>query len=267
MINRSQLTGVLVVLLLTTLAWEVSVLCDEPDLHQTHYYVISIGGITSTLDSLIATAKGEELPVIVVSDGVVSTYRGSQATEEPEAALLESGSLLYVDHNWFLLQMAGEEVDYVVRPAEVGYALVLIPHRDLAEGEALLRVLGDLQQLGIVGAEVQMEWVGAFPKEAEKDPKPPEGVAIDSALYRLTVSADWFSTAASLGLARVGLRVEVVAEKIPGAAIPAAFQTYIVSETEELAKLLVPIHRLVELARLSVIGYLRPPYQPQPAAP
>ncbi len=265
--KRFKVLGALAVLLLNILISGAIVLGEEADLLQTNYYVISIGEPKGSLDLLIQTAQGDQFTVIVISGETATSYRGSEATEEPEAVLLDADSLLYVDQSLFLLQIAGEDLDYVVRPTEGGYALLLIPHRDLPQGETLISVLNELQQMGIVGEEVQMEWVDAFPKKADKAPKPPEGVAIDSDLYGLAVAADWFSTAASRGLTRVGLRVEVVAEKLPGETIPAAYQSYIVSETEELAKLLVPIHRLVGLAKSSAIGYVRPPYQPHPATP
>ena len=265
--KRFTILGVLVVLLLNTLISGTIVLGEEPDLLQTNYYVISIGELKGSLDLLIQTAKENGFAVIEVRGEEITSYRGSEPTEEPEEALLKMDSLLYADNGWLLFRASGKDLDYVVRPAEVGYALLLIPHRDLPQGETLISVLNELQQMGIVGEEVQMEWVDAFPNKAEKAPKPPDGVAIDSDLYGLAIAADWFTTAASLGLTRVGLRVEVVAEKLPGETIPAAFQSYIVSETEELAKLLVPIHRLVGLAKSSAIGYIRPPYQPHPAVP
>jgi len=156
-----------------------------------------------------------------------------------------------------------------VRPGDGGYTLIIFPHRDLPQGETIFSLLGTLQKLGVIGAEVAMEGFRSFEKDAEKGPEPPAEAAIDSDLYGLTVAADWFSFASSLGLTRVGLRVEVVAEKLPGGAIPEEFQPYIIpgSETDQLAKLLLPIHRLVDLARSSFIGYVRPPYQPQPLSP
>jgi len=265
--HRFKLVGVLVVLLLIALVGGTTLLGGDSDLLQSQYYVISIGAIEISLESLIQSAKEGELAVIVASDEQVVSYRGSDLTDESEEILLDADSLLYVDHSWFLLQMAGQDLDYVVRPAEVGYTLLLSPHRDLLQGDTLLTVLGELQQIGIVGEEVQMEWGGAFPKERDKSPEPPDGVAIDSALYGLTIAEDWFSAAASQDLTRVGMRVEVVAEKLPGATIPAVFQANIVSETDELAKLLVPIHRLVELASSDAVSYVRPPYQPHPVAP
>jgi len=264
---RIKLTGVLVVLLLIALVGGTTLLGGESDLLQSEYYMISLGAIEISLESLIQSAKEGELAVIVASDEQVVSYRGSDLTDESEEILLDADALLYVDHSWFLLQMAGQDLDYVVRPAEVGYTLLLSPHRDLPQGETLLAVLGELQQIGIVGEEVQMEWEGAFPKGTDKSPEHPDGVAIDSALYGLTIAEDWFAAAASQDLTRVGLHVEVVAEKLPGAAIPVAFQANIVSETDELAKLLIPIHRLVELAGSNAVSYVRPPYQPYPVAP
>ncbi len=265
--RRFKGTGVLVVLLLIALVGGTTLFGSEVDLLESQYYVISIGAIEISIESLIQSAKEGGLAVIVDSGEQVVSYRGGNLTDESEEILLDADSLLYVDHSWFLLRMAGQDLDYVVRPAEVGYTLLLSPHRDLPQGETLLAVLGELQQMGIVGEEVQMEWGGAFSKETDKSPEPPDGVAIDSALYGLTMAEDWFAAAASQGLTRVGLRVEVVVEKFPGATIPAVFQANIVSETDELAKLLVPIHGLVELAGSNAVSYVRPPYQPYPVAP
>ena len=208
--RRSKLAGALVVLLLIALVGGTTSLCSESELLQSQYYVISIGAIGISLESLIQNAKDGELVVIVASDERVVSYRGSNPTDESEEILLDADSLLYVDHSWFLLQMAGQDLDYVVRPAEVGYTLLLSPRRDLPQADTLLAVLGELQQIGIVGEEVEMEWGGAFPKETDKSPEPPGGVAIDSNLYALAMAEDWFAAAASLDLTRVGLHVEVM---------------------------------------------------------
>jgi len=265
--RRYKLAGVLVGLLLIAVVGAVPSLCSESELLKSHYYLLLIGEMDVPLESLIQSAKERELAIIVLSDEQVASYRGSDLTDEGEEILLDADALLYVDKSRFLLRIKGADLDYVVRPAEVGYTLLLSPHRDLPQGDTLLAVLSELQQIGIVGGDIQMEWEGALPKETDKSPQPPDGVAIDSDLYALATAEDWFATAASQGLSRVGLSVEVVAEKLPGAAIPEAFQGAVVSETEELVKLLVPIHLLVELARAETINYVRPPYQPHPAAP
>lgn len=265
--NRLRVTGMVVVLLANVLIGGTSGSGDEASILQTHYYLISIGEIAISLPLLVQTAQKHEFAVIDLRDEQPTFYRGTNPTAETEAVLLEADLLLYVDQSAFLLRVSGEDLDYGVRPGEVGYTLVLFPHRDLPQEKTLLSVLNDLQRMGIVGAEVEMEGMDALAKAPEKTPKPPEGVSIDSSLYGLAVSSDWFFAAASLGLARVGLRAEVVAEKLPGATIPEEFRSYIISETEGLAKLLIPIYRLVDLAKSSAIGYLRPPYQPHPVAP
>lgn len=266
MINRFKVTGVLAALLVGTFLGGANVFCDEAKLVQTSYYLISIGGIKTPLASLIQTAKENGFTIIVRSGEEVTSYKGSELTQEPEAVLLEADSLLYVDDGFLLLRVNGDDLDYTVRPGDGGYTLIIFPHRDLPQGETIFSLLGTLQKLGVIGAEVTMEGFRSFEKDAEKGPEPPAEAAIDSDLYGLTVAADCFSSASSIGLTRVGLRVEVVAEKLPGGAIPEEFQPYILpgSETDQLAKLLLPIHRLVDLARSSSIGYVRPPYQPQP---
>jgi hypothetical protein len=253
---------VLVCLTIGILLGGVSVIGVSDVFAQNHYYILPIGEVQVSTASLIVTAKDKTYTVIVYEAGTTTAYRGSAQTKEPEAVLLSAASLLYVDESRFLLSVAGTDFDYVVRPYETGYALLLIPHRDLPQGETLLTVLDSLRGMGIIGEEVEIQGIISLEKKPEKSPAPPDGVAMDSSLFGLSVAADWFSDAVARGLNREGLRVEVVAEKLPGAAVPQSFQPYIVSETEDLAKLLVPIHLLVNLARASGIGYVRPPYQP-----
>ncbi len=265
MAHRSKTSGVLF-LFVSALLWGVGPVGAQADLSAAQYYIAPIGRVDVPLASLIQSVQSSGFTTIIRSGDEVTAYLGTARTDQPEELLLGASSLLYVDDGFFLLKVAGEDLDYVVRPAEGGYALVLIPHRDLGSGEALLGVLSSLQTLGILGQDVAMELTG-LPKEPAKLPAPPQGVALDSSLYGLALAADWFSYAAAHGLTRVGLRAEAVAEKVPGGGIPEAFRPYVVSETEGLAKLLVPIHQLVDLARSPSIGYVRPPYRPQPMAP
>ncbi len=267
MINKLKMDGVLAVLLLTVLLVGTGVAADETFFMQTDYYLISIGTITTPIESLIQTAQGIGFTVIIRSGNDVIAYRGNELTEEPEEVLLAAPSLLYIDGDRFLLRVVGEKFDYTVRPGADGYELVLVPHLDLPKWETLRFVIDSLLEMGVFDAEVEMQLPVSFQKDAEKGPVPPVGVAIDSSLYGLTVAADWFADAAAKGITRIGLRVEVVAEKIPGEAIPEAFIPYIESETEKLAMLLLPIDRIVELARSASIGYVRPPYRPHPAVP
>lgn len=244
----------------------ISLACgaSDGDLLSTYYYLTPIGTVTVSVPTLIQTAQANGFAVVVRTSGEVATYRGGKPTTEPESALVASGPLLYVDGGGFLLRVTGQDLDYTVRPGDQGYTLVLLPHRDLPFVDAYVSVITSLQEMGIVGSAVDMSVSGY--EILGKSPALP-GLPLDSSLYALTLAPDWFAAAASLGLTRQGLRVEVVAEKLPGGAISDGFRAYVVSETEQLAKLLCPIHLLVDLARSGSIGYVRPPYRPQPVAP
>ena len=231
-----------------------------------NYYLISIGAVTGEVTSLIQTGQESGFTVIVLGDSGVSAYRGIQQTQETETDLISAASLLYVDRDRFLLRVQGAEFDYEVRPGEKGYDLVLIPHQDMTESDLVTDVLIPLQEMGVVGEEVDMEYK-TFVLNPEKSEAAPAGVAIDSNLYNLMIAPDWLTAAEEKGLARTGLGVSVVAEKVPAGVVPDQFKTYVVSETDTLAKLLLPIEDLVSLASDSSIGYVRPPYQPQPAVP
>jgi hypothetical protein len=229
---------------------------------QTNYYLLPIGGVRTPIATLAETAKGKGFTVIVRDDEATTAYRGTESTEEPEATLLQTTEFLYVDNERFLLSIAGVDFDYIVRPYETGYALLVAPHRDLPQGETLLAVLNSLSQMGIVGAEVELQGITDFQKMPGKLPAPPEDVAMDSALYALSVAADWFAFATTQNLTRVGLNVEIVAEKLPGGTLSPTFQSHVIDESADFAKLLLPIHLLVDLARAPSVGYVRPPYQP-----
>lgn len=231
-----------------------------------NYYLISIGAVTGEITSLVQTGQQRGFTVVVLNAGDLSAYRGAEQTQETESDLIGAPSLLYVDEERFLLRVQGDEFDYEVRPGEKGYDLVLIPHQDMTASDLVTDVLVPLQQMGVVGDEVDMEYK-TFVLNPEKSEAPPLGVAIDSNLYNLMIAPDWLAAAQELNLARTGLRVSVVAEKVPAGGIPEQLAPYVVSETETLAKLLLPIEDLVKLASDSGIGYVRSPYQPYPAVP
>ncbi len=232
-----------------------------------NYYLISIGTVDTSIATIIHTAQTSGYTVIVRSGDVVHAYRGATEITTPGKDLLNASPLLYVDDGQFLMQVRGEDYDYAVRPGEgTSYTLVVVPHKDLPLADTLTTVITALQKMNVVGSEVNMEFQ-TFPQHATKTPAPPAGVPIDSRLYAVMVAPDWFTATANAGLTRVGLRVEVVAEKLPNGDIPMEFRQYIESETTGLAKLLLPINKLVDLARAPTIGYLRPPYQPHPATP
>ncbi len=267
MSKRRSIISAASILLFGLLLFGAGAAGSDANLLSQNYYLISIGTVNASIASLIQTAQSTGYAVIVRSGEEVKFYRGDQPTDEDETTLIGCGKLLYVDDGQFLLQLKGANYDYTVRPGEGGaYDLVIVPHRDLPLGETLTTIINSLQEMGIIGSEVDMEF-RSFPQQAEKSPAPPAGVAIDSGLYALQIAPDWFSAASAAGLTRVGLRVEVIAEKLPGGEIPEEFREYVESETDALAKLLLPINDLVDLAKSPGIGYLRPPYRPHPAVP
>ncbi len=264
--KRSVVPTVMISLLAIMIIVSMSAGAEEAPFIPGNYYLISIGTVDADASGLIQTVRDQGFVVIVQTASGISAYRGSEASSEAETDLIAASSLLYVDGNRFLLRVKGDHLDYEVRPSAVGYVIVLVPHENLTAADLVSKVLTPLQQMGIVGEEVDMEYK-TFVLDPAKTPAPPSGVAIDSDLYGLAIAPDWFTAASEKGIDRTGLRVEVVAEKVPGGSVPEQFQTYIVSETDALAKLLLPIEDLVSLARAASIGYVRPPYQPQPAVP
>jgi len=252
--------------LLLLLGLSVGAAAEEALFSPGNYYLISIGAVSNEVASVIQTGQEKGFAVIVLDMSGLSAYQGTEQTQESESDLIDAPSLLYMDGERFLLRVQGDEFDYEVRPGEKGYDLVLVPHQDMTASDLVSDVLVPLQEMGIVGEEVDMEY-RMFVLNPDKSEAPPAGVAIDSNLYNLMIAPDWFTAAEEMNVARTGLCVSVVAEKVPTGAIPESLKPYVVSETDALAKLLLPIEELLSLASDSAIGYLRPPYKPQPALP
>jgi len=193
---------------------------------------------------------------------VVDLPGEAQTGSEQMALAAPADRLLVTSGNRFYLRVAHSGLAYAMRPSELGAELVLIPGATIDEMDALGSVLLELQELGISGMDVDLGARQTFARNALKGPATPAGVALDSTLYGLIVSEDWFAYAAAKSLTLRGLDVEVVAEKIPGAALPEAFAAYVTAETDELARLVLPVEQLLALARSSSVGYVRPPYVP-----
>jgi hypothetical protein len=265
MTSRCGTAAAVVFSLVSALAAVGVTACSQADLVATQYYVSPLLGVAAIpLVTVTERAQSSGYATILRHGADVVAFRGGKRTDETEETLLGASSLLYVDGEFVLVRVTGPDLDYVVRPGELGYDLLLIPHHDLALGQSLPPVLTELQRLGVLGAGLNLAFT-PFPQAPEKTPPAPQGARLDSLLYGLVLSDDWFSYSTKTGLARVGLRVEVVAEKVAGATLPEAYRTYVTEETEQLAKLLLPIHLLVGLASTEGVSYVRPPYQPVPA--
>ncbi|MCK5246910.1 hypothetical protein KAR02_08430 [Candidatus Bipolaricaulota bacterium] len=227
----------------------------------THYYILSLGEMPVDLSALIQTTQSAGYSIIQYDGDTATVYRGGEAVDMDATTVLADEYVLLVDGSRFYLREIGEAYAFTVRPAEVGYELVINPQQELSINDTLASILTALQQIGILGNEVNLEFA-SFAKADLKGPAAPTGVFIESTLYGLMVAEDWFVYAAAKGFTQVGLRVEIVAEKVPGGVLDAEFIDYVVEETESLVKLLLPIDKLLVLAKSSSIGYVRIAYQP-----
>ncbi len=228
---------------------------------QTHYYLLSLGHVAADTASIRQTAQSSGFSIIAYDANSVEAYRGGIAVATAPESVLSDERLLVVDGGQFLLRASDDGFGYTVRPSESGYELVIDPQQDLAIGDVLGTVLISLQELGILGNQLSLA-IDTYAKDDPKGPAPPDGIAIDSTLYGLRVARDWFGYATAKGLAMTGLRIEVIAEMLPGAALSAGFTAYVVEQAEGLVKLSLPVDRLLALAGAFEVAYLRPPYRP-----
>jgi hypothetical protein len=221
-------------------------------LASTHYYIFSLGEISADSTTIANATQSDGYSVIQYIDNL------------PDGDLdttLSAQKMLLIDGERFYLRQVEDGYAFTVRPSAAGYELVVNPSEDVALTDALGSILATLQSIGMVGDEVNLEYE-AFSKADLKGPAAPEGVFLESTLYGLMVAEDWFAYASLHGLTLVGLRVEVVAEKLPGAALESLFSPFVSEESESLAKLLLPIDQLIALASSASVGYVRTAYQP-----
>lgn len=228
---------------------------------KSHYYLLSLGQVATDVDSIRRAAQSSGFSVIAYDGDWAQAFRGDDSVGTAAEVVLSDERLLLIDSGRFLLRESGEGFTYSVRPSETGCELVVDPQRDLSMSDVLGSVLVALQSMGILGNEVNLD-VQAYAKDDIKGPPPPSDIAIESTLYSLLLARDWYDYAATKSLTLVGLRVEIVAEILPGASLTEPFVAYVVDEVEGLAKLSLPIDQLLALARSSAVGYVRVPYHP-----
>lgn len=227
----------------------------------THYYIFSLGNMSVDLATLIQTAQTAGTSIVQYDGNVASVVRNGESAADDVSAALADEAVLLVDSGRFYLRQITDAYTFTVRPADVGYELIVNPDQDVSINETLASILVGLQQTGILGNEVNLEFA-AFAKADLKGPASPIGVPIDSTLYGLVVAEDWFAYAAAKGITQVGLRVEIVAEKLPDTVVAEEFGEYVIEESASLVQLLLPIDQLLSLAQSTSIGYVRLPYQP-----
>ncbi len=226
------------------------------------YYLFPAEGVQVDVQTLSQAVQSAGYVVIVFSGDTATASRGSVPAQGDVAAFLDESHVFVLDGDRFLLHSELSGISYTLRPEASGMELVVSTTQETPAFDALGAILEELQSLGILGMNLDLESARSFSATSLKGPAAPPGVALDSALYDLVVAQDWFSYAAAKGIALSGLRIEVVAELAAGAVFPEAFTPYVVSETDRLMKLILPIDQLVPLAKEGAIGYVRLPLHP-----
>ena len=255
---------ILVSMLLTLSMLNLGGVAGTLQFQPSNYYLIPIGEIEADIQTLTQTALDRGFSVVVYDGNSAAVYEDGVASEMSPEAAFEHLELLVVDADRFYLRLALQSASYAVRPAEEGYEIVLSPSEELDMGAALASILTDLQDLGALSIDgsLDLSQIASYARSDLKGPPPPAGVGIESTLYSLLIAEDWFAYAATQGMALTGLRVDVVAERLPGAALAESFRAFIDSETEQLSSLSLPIDLLLPLAKSLGVGYVRPPYRP-----
>lgn len=231
-------------------------------LSPSSYYLFPAEGVVATVQTLSQAVQSAGYVVITFSEGAATAVRGSAVVSGDLEALLGEDHVLVVDGDRFVLHSELPGISYSLRPESQGMELVVSTAQEMPVFEALAAVFLDLQGLGVLGVNLDLEAVQSFSATSLKGPATPAGVALDSSLYALVVAEDWFAYARAKGIPLSGLRLEVVAELVPGGTFPEAYATFVTSQTEQLVKLIVPIDRLVPLAKEGAIGYVRLPLRP-----
>ena len=255
---RKAFAPLVVILLAGVLAANAQ---PESQFLETNYYLVSLGQIGIGIEALADSAQTAGYPLIEYDGNVPTVFAGGDPTTQTVSEALDDEMVLMVDNDRFLLRRALPEYEYAVRPSELGYELVISPLQGVSISDTLTSILLSLQELGILGDAIDFDFA-TYAKDDLKGPPPPAEARIDSALYKLVIAEDWYAYAAANALDLTGLRVEVVAEKLPGGSIPEAFEPYVVEESDLLGKLLLPIDELVALASAESIGYVRTAYVP-----
>lgn len=201
------------------------------------YYVIPVGEIEIATAASVESAKELGYTVLIAEVDGLSSWKGVVQAEDEEEALLEEPNLVYVDGSSVLVSVQTASYGFTLRPSEDGQELVITPNETIDPGTTLVEILVALSQIDAAPDSISLDDVKTFPTSDLKGPPTPEGVALESSLYQLVVSPDWFAAASAAAIGRTGLRVSVVAEKAADSMIPEAYRVFVVEETDQLVEL------------------------------
>ncbi|MEW5825788.1 MAG: hypothetical protein AB1778_03070, partial [Candidatus Bipolaricaulota bacterium] len=166
-------------------------------LDPNEYSIYPLGALVVDVNALRSAASDNGFVVLDVPERPQTASGQSLDVLGADRLLVTSGARFY-------LRVAHAGMTYALRPSAAGSELVVVVAAALEEMEALGSVLLEMQELGIVGMDVDLGGRQTFARHALKGPAVPAGVALDSALYGLVVSEDWFAYAAAKSIALHG---------------------------------------------------------------
>lgn len=172
---------------------------------------------------------------------------------------------LFVDGQRFWVRLDEPDWRLNLRPSSApsGYQLIVspkLPKKDVTSQD-LNRIRSVLGPFGVLPPSIDLE-----PFSPPMKPKPPQDARIDSVLYGLTLSPDWVDYARQNGIELSGLRAEVIVE-LASADVPLPQDLIVESRSDQLVRAQALIPKLIALARLSRVDFVRLPNRPQPAGP
>jgi len=234
-----------------------------------HYYKASLPPAAYNLNTIIEQAKSLNFWIRIERE-TITYYKGSELcltcdpTKEREFFTMPQ---LYVDGNLFLIRTDGAAYKLIVRPKdEVSLEIIIAPKQDITAKEAEDSIVAKLLQLGVIckckPISLAFEPL-VFPQEKLA---PPEGVKIDSLLYKLTQAPDWHEFAETNGFELYGLRVKVIIELVsPEEKLQGDYKLIVEATSDSLIRARVLINELVILAKDPAVKFVRLPYKPEPA--
>ena len=233
----------------------VLLLASFPLFGETPKYLL--GEVTlpqGALAELPARAEALGIPSLIYTQ-TGPQFKGVQ----DESELLAADTYLIYDPPYFLLSQQTDSTRVVLRGKETAQLIaggvsdvLFAPPESFFELLSALGLLPQGETIELVAKEVPL-----------KLPRPPQGSKLDPVLWALVEHPDWIGFARDYALERVGLRVRVVVEK--AGELSDQFEPYILSSSDGLAELMVPIPLLPQLGEDPAARAVRPPYVPHPA--
>lgn len=236
-----------------------------------HYYKASLPPAAYNVNRIIDQAKSLGFWIRIERE-TIAYYQGSElclACDPAKEREFFTMPQLYVDGNLFLIRI--DEVAYklITRPKdEANLEIIIAPKQDITTKEAEEQIIAKLLQLGVICSCKPLALAFEpllFPQEKLA---PPEGVKIDSLLYKLTLAPDWHEFAETNGFELFGLRVKIIIELVsPEEKLQGDYKLILEARSDSLIRARVLVNELVNLAKDPAVKFVRLPYKPEPTRP